>query len=332
MKTIIKSLACLTVIALNGPTAIAGPEFFDIYGHATPSWAQWARKPIDVRVLLKSKVKADNGSAVSVKFDTTSFDSTGVSCNTEAVWGPGIALLQPYRSVTISVTGAALNTITLELTPQHLMSLQISRAGGSPLRDKVKLFINNVETNQVTGNNTNCGPYSTNWTVELRPDNDRDRASSVRSKVGRDDERDVADNAAPGDGTWLAIGPGRSQISNDISMKWSVGLGRLLNGKSAGRIHFMEHGLKANTYTPLSLVFAQPFPLTNSSDPMTAQLQVLNNNLITNQAVIRQIKAPQGIADVRWDTNCLNGYEIHFYPPSAIGRKGSVPNFYNFCG
>jgi RHS repeat-associated protein len=91
------------------------------------------------------------------------------------------------------------------------------------------------------------------------------------------------------------------------SLIWSVGLGELPNGKSAGTIGIYERAITEKTYRPISLVY---------TPPANEAIEVINPNQI-----LRQIRTPRVIADIveisSWE------FEIRFYDPSQAVTKSA---------
>lgn len=181
---------------------------------------------------------------------------------------------------------------------------------------KYRVYVDGVETNRIEFTTNTCSFQDRSWVVELRPD----KQSLYRNPLGRASEYDVPDTEAPGDGQWPEIGPGKSEFARVTAIKCSVGLGRLLNGKSAGRIFYVENELTSNSYAPNAIFFYQPF--TNHT-----QVTVITNHSITNSYVIRQIRAPQAFVDIP-ATN-TNSFELRFYLPGQISATTNASGYYD---
>ncbi len=119
-----------------------------------------------------------------------------------------------------------------------------------------------------------------------------------------------------GDGTWnLVIRKCRScdseaSTSCDLdlnSINWSVSMGRLADGRSAETLSILETAVSSSIYTPAALIYSPP--------GQTAEVDVVRNG----DASLRQIKAPQALADVV----VISGseYEVRFYRPADVGPK-----------
>jgi RHS repeat-associated protein len=124
-----------------------------------------------------------------------------------------------------------------------------------------------------------------------------------------------------GDGSWNLVlrkkcakrrAPGES--GSDVrSVVWEAGLGDLVDGRSAENISIREKILSSAIYGPGALVYTPP--------AQTSEVEVIRNN-----SVLRQVKAPQTLADVV--TISSSEYEIRYYRPADVGPKsGGIYTF-----
>jgi RHS repeat-associated protein len=91
------------------------------------------------------------------------------------------------------------------------------------------------------------------------------------------------------------------------SVNWSVGMGRLSDGRSAEAISIQEDTLSSAIYTPATLVYTPP--------GQTTEVDVVR----AADGSLRQVKSPQALADVV--TISGSEYDIRFYQPSDVGSK-----------
>ena len=84
-------------------------------------------------------------------------------------------------------------------------------------------------------------------------------------------------------------------------------MGRLADGRSAETLSILETAVSSSIYTPAALIYSPP--------GQTAEVDVVRNG----DASLRQIKAPQALADVV----VISGseYEVRFYRPADVGPK-----------
>src|SRR6266498_656754 len=216
---------------------------------------------------------------------------------------------QPFQ---LNLLGSNVYSVNISIIEPCSTELRASRTvRGKPVTpSRLKVYVNGTEMNAVTHVNTNftCSQYVTSWAIEIRPDKNALRQNSF----GRDVEVDLPESQAPGDADWPEIGPGKSAIPGLAPIRWSASIGRLLSGKSAGRILYREYGLNSNSYTPASFFLYQP--LTNHN-----QVVVVTNAAVSNALVLRQIKAPQALVD--FPTNTTNSAELRFYLPSQVSSS-----------
>jgi RHS repeat-associated protein len=130
-----------------------------------------------------------------------------------------------------------------------------------------------------------------------------------------------------GDGTWDVVlrkkckkcSGGAASESCDIragSIRWSVNMGRLADGKSAQAISIREGVLSESIYTPAALVYSAP--------GLTTEVEEVRNP----DGSLRQVKAPEALADVVVISNIE--YDVRFYFASSVGAK--VDGVYTVTG
>jgi len=145
------------------------------------------------------------------------------------------------------------------------------------------------------------GPYSNTWVVEII----EALPAHWRLEDGADDP-----TPAPGDATPPEIGPGKSLDKSQGAIRWSVGLGRLLDGTAAGRLGFAEQRLTPALYTPTNLYYL--------ASSLIARDEVELVPVAWNDPTLRQVKAYQAFVDIVALTNTT---ELRFYLPPQIGTQ-----------
>lgn len=174
----------------------------------------------------------------------------------------------------------------------------------------------------------------------------------LKDKFGHFSLGDGCDDAtkAPGQGNWLAIGPGCNQDTNRISIEWSVSLGRTFDGLAAGQLALHEAGLSWNSYTPDAIYYNGSMtnlyvemPLGTPDNPFVptnlyASVILVTTNissLATNSAgeiytnyddLIRQVKSCQTFVDVL--TPNTNQTVLNFYLPDQVGTNQNEIGLY----
>lgn len=142
--------------------------------------------------------------------------------------------------------------------------------------DGYRLYIDNEERSTIDVSGLGCVGWSKSWEVELR-------------------------GCGPDDKAGASSGP---QLGSVI---WSVSLGRLNNGTSAGAIHLHEDQISSAIHTPGLLYYS------GSSSEV---------EIIKTGGVLRQIKAPQALADIV--ILSASEYEVRLYQPSQVGAFSGV--------
>jgi len=172
-----------------------------------------------------------------------------------------------------------------------------------------------------------CVPMSKTWKIQVRPDlGARPYKASGDSGISGQDQADGAwsrwdevDMEAVGDGDKLELQAAKFGVASYINWSWGVSLGRLLNGKSAGKLRMTEMFLGPSIFTPAALNYLSPTWDTNEVEVIAGQ---------GLPARIQQIKAPQAFI---WITNLSStNFEVKYYPPTAIGSK-NASGFYTLA-
>lgn len=121
-----------------------------------------------------------------------------------------------------------------------------------------------------------------------------------------------------GDGEWeIVVRKNCDCLPNQIgtgpmglgSVAWQAGMGMLTDGRSAYSLSVREKTLSAATYTPSALIYAPP--------GLTSEVDVVKNG----DGSLRQIKAPQGLADIVVVNP--SEYDVRYYSPANIGSKSN---------
>lgn len=124
--------------------------------------------------------------------------------------------------------------------------------------------------------------------------------------------------AGSGDGTWEVVlrkkckdceggDTGESCDMRAGSIRWSVNMGRLSDGRPAESLSIREQMLSAAIYTPAALIYSAP--------GLTTEVEEIRNP----DTSLRQVKVPRALADVVVISN--TEYEVRFYSAAFIGPK-----------
>src|SRR5258708_6602597 len=222
-------------------------------------WAHWAQSPGTLTLVANVSAIAGGGNPFTAILGSA--QRTGYATNDCSDFSDPIQCqtgLSTYQALQLTVFGSSIYKVHVDFPRPTSLDLTSSMTiRGRPATPRqFKVYVNGTEQYSIDDTNTNnlCAAYTNTWLVEIRPDQD----ANHRNTGGRDDDMDVPANQAPGDGTWAEIGPGRSMYPYEAPIEWSVGLGRLLNGKSAGRIHYSQQRLNSNAYTPQCDILSSP--------------------------------------------------------------------------
>ena len=160
---------------------------------------------------------------------------------------------------------------------------------------------------------------------------------------------------APGQASWLQIGPGCNQDTNRISIKWSVSLGRTFDDEAAGLLAISEPGISRSIYTPFALYYNASMTNLYSEMPLgtpgvafvatnlyssvvlittnvpDVQASSSGENYTNYDVLIRQVKAYQSFVDVT--TPSTNEMVLNVYHAGDVAtnqdQNGLYTNFLN---
>ncbi|HTI70776.1 MAG TPA: RHS repeat-associated core domain-containing protein [Candidatus Limnocylindria bacterium] len=337
-------LTLIVMVAHQRPAMAQG----DPYYSSGSSWKQSMEDPITVPVTFYSTFSAWGGFqatlAGAISHASNDFVET---CNEEGMeeyWlmdSPGArAQVAVNKIYALTLSGSHVYSAAAQVDPPSLTDLATP---GQEAQQFVRynIYILNgangrwekfCSNNSPTWNaencsdNTNCMssvcvPMAKTWYIQVRKDIGA-KPTRGPGQEGIDPEAqgdgwvrgDEAVDArmAPGDQDVLQMQSGKSDLPAGTAYNWSVFLGRLWNGSSAGRISLSGTQITSDTFSPAAVSFL----------PMTTDL---NETVVvplpsdTNQT--RQILTPQCLADIV--TTSTNSFDIRFYLPSVITNQDS---------
>ncbi|HYC70588.1 MAG TPA: RHS repeat-associated core domain-containing protein [Opitutaceae bacterium] len=241
--------------------------------------------------------------AASTTFAVTPNPFTVPVSFTERLWGVGNGIMtvyaEPGDAVEVyTLSGgneeSALRTAWLRPGKKYTVNLQASNPYRYDLSfvapDGYEIYIDGFRQDLLTRTGLS-GWYSHDYTVEVQP---------------------VAESAALAFGGFSGIGLGKS-------VNWTVGLGGLRTGRSAGRVVFREFDLSADPTSRARLYYSAP----ENSDQIAVYRDGPSNQ------TLRQIMAPQGLVDFYDETS--GGYSIRFYSWSDATWDSGL-NLWTFTG
>ncbi|GDY22978.1 hypothetical protein LBMAG56_43250 [Verrucomicrobiota bacterium] len=293
---------------------IGGLTSLGVLNQSSPGVAhEWVQDPITVQLGFRAQAKVDTNVVFSVSILDAAVTGAGAGCAEFTNATSGTVTIKPRERYILSAGSESLSEIVIDLVPPTVPDFMNGSGGSAKLQRGYKVYVDGIEKYAIRDSCTNgCGAYTNNWEIEVRKDTEPKPSSRRRTKAKaalEDNPDELSETTAPGDGDWLSMGPGMSGRAADIGLKWSVAMGRMWNGKSAGRLWLAELGLSSNIYSPAALTY-------NSPSDFAQEITVIRGNTLC------QIKTPQTLLDVvvsnQW-------YELRFYQLWNVGTNTSEP-------
>lgn len=262
---------------------------------------KWMQNPVVIKAGVSGTFFAGSNSPVALVISSPSGGS-----QTNIIYGLGetnqtnfVAIfvdVHPNETCRATISGGELLSWHLDFIKPDRHDLQAGKSKRHMRPRGYQLTVDNVDKSAVDDVNPNGTGYAAaGYSLVLRPERE--------AGVGGTTE-EIAEDVAPGDAPWSQIGPSVKDNAALGQVKWDVALGRLLNGRSAGKMRISEEGLTTNLFTPGAIIYDPP--VTNQE--LVATIYDENNFL-------SQLKAPQTFVNVVTNTN---GYALQFYFPSAV--------------
>ncbi|MDX1952065.1 MAG: RHS repeat-associated core domain-containing protein [Verrucomicrobiota bacterium] len=308
MITIVDFLkkSVLVVLLLSQVAAVVNAQFVE-------PWQKWAQQPATAPLLVRARIMGADLTPVTFNLAEKSEDFDGEGCGvTATVTNLFRATLRPHQPYTLTISGAELEQVDLSL--QGFVNDHLSRLS-KKLAYPYLVYVDGVLTNAISHNFGSCGNHSKTWEIEIRPDRGF-RPVSWRGieENWRRDEDNVSPNRVIGDAMMPDIGPGKDTSATNTEIRWSVYLGKLWNGQSAGLIKFAERNLASNSFTENTLWYSQPS--TNRSEVDVIQ---------TGAGSLRQVKVPHGFLDI----SSTNGVmDLKFYHLVNVSSSTNTNGIY----
>lgn len=285
---------------------------------AVEPWVKWARNPltIPVKVELTDFYGTTNIPVfVSLADGSVSQKGIALTCSDAFTNAPAFtANLKVRREYQLTVIGTNFGSADIKLSYKPTWT----PPGKSPkaIRQKTyRLIVDRAPSNGEIPVRTDypCQYYSNTWTIELN----EQLPANWRLEDGSDDP-----SPAAGDARWPELGPGKSPQASKMAFAWSVGLGRLMDGRAAGRLSLRENALTTNVFGATNIFYTVGDEISRMEvDLITAT---------TNSPTLRQIRALQTFVDI---VSFTNATELRFYRPSQIGTAtNSLGHYTSFSG
>jgi len=273
-------------------------------------WKQWADDPLQVRLEVGiTNLYAGTNALVEVKLAGRSRVLAGAGCDTPTNLPRLLADVNLKREYRLTVVSSNLAQVELPLAVQEPWQRMATR-GVRQLPKQYTTLVDGVPVTSISAYNTSngCGYFSNVWNVQIVDG----RLAHWYQEDGSDDP-----SPAPGDGSFLTIGPGKSTNAAHIAIDWSVSLGRLYDGVSAGRLRLRELGLSRAIYTPTNLYY------TAASTNVRDQVELVTSSF---DGVLRQVKANQSFVDIV--AISTNQTRLKFYYPSQVATNKDANGIY----
>lgn len=280
--------------------------FSAVLTHGDAIQDEWSEDPVSVQLDYSIfgtwqgdlSVSLSTGGAINGNHSTCSFGLVGSF---------GFLELVPYTKFSTTISGASVSSIHISLKPQFA-GLLASR-GPAANAPALRVLVDGEEKYKWDETNPpGCTTsFSKTYEIEVRPHDGLRPVTAAQDAPWSRGERNMSTQAAVGDSSWPSLGPGKMNDASYASVKWNVSMGRTSNGSEAGAIRIRKH--QANS----SALNAQPSILLFSTTKAT-QNEV---TVITSSGSLRQVKAPQGLADIV--TTSGSSFEMRFYLPASVG-------------
>lgn len=266
-------------------------------------WKKWARNPLHVKLRIGiTNLRAETNSVVSFNLSPYVQWGCGAGCETPTNIAPFTPSINVKREYLLTVVSTNLLAVELGFEVQP-PPMPMSAEGADRIEKQYTILIDGQPATSINiYNATNgCGYFSNQWRIEVRDE-----------KLAHWYEDDQSDDPlpAPGDGTFISIGPSKSTNATEVALDWSVSLGRLYDGLAAGRLRIRESGLSRSIYTPSNLYY------TARSRAVREQVELVTSSA---DGVLRQVRAYQTFVDIQAVNS--NRTDLKFYFPSQVATN-----------
>ena len=294
--------------AMNGAKR-AGSQF---RGGGSGSAKQWNSSPGEVSISVEmTNVMGTVFGSCTLSLDKVKMQPTIVGCTNASSVGPyrtKLKINKKYRMIVLATNVDSYNISMNMDTPVSFLNPLDPRLN---VTKGYRIEVDGVQSGLVTKESLGCTSVTSNsWNVTVRKD--------PNNTMRLDDDSNDPD-FAPGDSKWVEIGPGKSDQTNACAIAWTVGLGHLIDGNSAGKLVLRENGITQDTYTPASIFYS------SKSQNVSSQIET-----IEEEGNLRQLMCPQAFVDIVAETN---QYHIRFYHPNNVGEdKDDDGRYINITG
>lgn len=317
------------------PDVVAVPEtgrrMRDYYQSPATQWTKSVEDPVRVPVMFQASFSSDLGEPVYADLAGVEVEGYPV-VDFYGVTDLGQVSLQPNKTYTLYLTGACTFSASVWMSCEPLYrSLRKSGGDNNPARH-YRIYFQSADTGDqwvkvCTGQEPAWStpvdhgiPMAASFKIQVRPELGARPVvyPGFREAGGEDqadsgwlrDEPPMDGSTVIGDGSEVALSTPGELDPAAMRVEWSVSLGRLWTGTTAGRVRFDETRLTTNAYSPLALGY-EPHSLD------TNEVEVVHALDNTNR--IAQIRVPQGLMTVDVLTN--DAYRLRFFVPANVGSR-----------
>ncbi len=271
-----------------------------------PSLA-WAKNPLQLQLTVSvTNLYAATNEPVQICLADRVREGYGAGCDHATNAADLGVELNPRREYRLTLVST--NFLAAELNLAVRPPFQpLGRKGKEVLPRDYTVLIDRQPATTIYASTNFCTYYSNSWVIEVFDE----KLVRWYTDDGSDDP-----GPAPGDGTPISLGPGRSLETNKTALDWSVSLGRLYDGLAAGRLRVREPGLTREIYTPANIYY------TASSTNVRDQVELVTSA----DGALRQVKANQTFVDIV--STSANQTALKFYFPSQVATNKDAGGVY----
>jgi RHS repeat-associated protein len=302
------SEASAALAGLTEPGRVPRPHLF------VDPWKKWAKDPVNIPLSLEvQNLLAQSNSIVEVKLGTDTYRFDGLDCNTATNCPGVVGGLRMHRDYKLTFIATNLTCAQLFLKVNPAWE-PLSTSGKNEVPNQYVLLVDNTagfpltEWTSSAFGNWDCGYYSNSWTIQI---------TDQRPYHWYADDSSDDPGPAPGDGSFLSMGGAKDLHTNQVSLDWSVSLGRLFDGTAAGRLRIRESGLSREIYTPTNIYYVAGSEVERSQVDLVAS---------SGDGVLRQVRAYQAFVDLVAQANQTT---LNFYHASQVATNKDANGIYN---
>lgn len=272
---------------------------------------KWISKPGKVNLGVTLSANAATNT-INVEFGGATYTFYGAGCDVTTNFPTIYASVPMDEPVTFYVWGSKISSISGTVIRPKIEDNKASTIHEPHLSSSPIVVIDKEERYTLGKSNpTGCNYLEQSWELVVK----KQPAQPVQIR-GKRTAEEAGELTIPGISSGLEMGPSRSEIKEEISLRWNASVGRLSNGRSAGSLVF-NGNTATNTLLSLSSI-KYDVPLCRSND-----LEVLYD---IETGDLMQIRAPQAFITL---TNIgSNGVSISYFTTNQCSGTTNIDGFY----